>query len=226
MVHLGHRSTVIEGKMDAQTLEIVQDKFGDAVFNGEGQPICGQLRDNGQECLLVAGWGTTHAGVGPCRRHGGMEPTELVKQEDSYALYLKHSRLRALFEEEATNENIDNLDNEIVLLRAMLKLMSEEFGVDFLAGESETEKLIQFNATASQIKSISQTIKQLGDLIEQKYRLMHIAGEAIPRESVRGYIGQIQNILAAVLNNQCVKCGHKHDAATKVFTSLRQLGTI
>jgi hypothetical protein len=38
------------------------------------QSSCGAIKKDGAECKRVAGWGTTHIGVGRCRTHSGNAP--------------------------------------------------------------------------------------------------------------------------------------------------------
>lgn len=59
--------------------------------------ICGAKRYNGQACRYNAGHGTTHPGIGRCRKHGGGSPSgkaaahgeqaerQLVELADSYS---------------------------------------------------------------------------------------------------------------------------------------------
>jgi hypothetical protein len=214
------------------TLELLEEEFGSPILDEQGRAICGARKLRDGNCNRLAGWGTVHSGVGPCKEHGGRIETAIVQTstQQDYRLYLKHVRLRELYEEQTSEENIDALDNEIMLLRAMLRLMSEQFGVDILSESEEDpgadELIVQFNATSSQVNAIGKNVKILGDLIEQKYRLMHIAGQAMPREAVEAYVNQIRTILAGVLKNQCLNCGTEHGDANRVFTALRQLGGI
>jgi len=38
--------------------------------------ICGATKRDGTKCKLGAGWGTTHIGIGRCKRHGGQLSTQ------------------------------------------------------------------------------------------------------------------------------------------------------
>src|SRR6266851_1476940 len=84
-------------------------------------PKCGARRRQGPgTCRQAAGWKTDHPGAGRCKLHGGGTPIK-------HGLY---SKLKRKTLQEALNETPDDsitlaLDNEIRLLRAMVKDMLE-----------------------------------------------------------------------------------------------------
>lgn len=40
--------------------------------------LCGARKKNGERCMLVAGYGTNHKGIGKCQYHGGKTPTHVM----------------------------------------------------------------------------------------------------------------------------------------------------
>lgn len=53
-------------------------------MTSEGKPKCGAQRPRqpaGILCTQPAGWGTSHLGVGRCKRHGGSTPTQVIAAE-------------------------------------------------------------------------------------------------------------------------------------------------
>jgi hypothetical protein len=45
--------------------------------NGNGYAKCGKRTKSGKDCTRPAGWGTSHAGVGPCKLHLGNTPSQI-----------------------------------------------------------------------------------------------------------------------------------------------------
>lgn len=39
--------------------------------------VCGAKKRGGGKCMLAAGWGTEHKGIGACKRHGGSFPNHM-----------------------------------------------------------------------------------------------------------------------------------------------------
>jgi hypothetical protein len=50
--------------------EIRQFKMG-------GGDVCGATKLSGDPCVLAAGWGTPHPGIGRCKFHGGLNPAAI-----------------------------------------------------------------------------------------------------------------------------------------------------
>jgi hypothetical protein len=46
-------------------------------FKMGGGDICGATKASGDPCVLAAGWGTPHPGIGRCKWHGGLNPAEI-----------------------------------------------------------------------------------------------------------------------------------------------------
>lgn len=48
-------------------------------FKMGGGEICGATKASGDPCVLAAGWGTPHPGIGRCKWHGGLNPAQIKK---------------------------------------------------------------------------------------------------------------------------------------------------
>lgn len=46
-------------------------------FKMGGGEICGAKKKSGDICVLAAGWGTPHPGMGKCKWHGGLNPAQI-----------------------------------------------------------------------------------------------------------------------------------------------------
>lgn len=46
-------------------------------FKMGGGAICGAKKKSGDVCVLAAGWGTPHPGMGKCKWHGGLNPAQI-----------------------------------------------------------------------------------------------------------------------------------------------------
>lgn len=58
-------------------------------FKMGGGELCNAKKKSGDICLLAAGWGTPHPGLGRCKFHGGMSPNHLkaaARQEMKHLL--------------------------------------------------------------------------------------------------------------------------------------------
>jgi hypothetical protein len=62
------------------------DKARPPAEPGQGAPKCGAKKRSGPgTCTQVAGWGTSHPGIGNCRRHGGNTPNHVKAAEKEIA---------------------------------------------------------------------------------------------------------------------------------------------
>tara|TARA_Y100000310_G_scaffold345002_1_gene461100 strand:- start:14640 stop:15287 length:648 start_codon:yes stop_codon:yes gene_type:complete len=181
-------------------------------------------------CMKMAGWGTDHLGEGACKDHEVKEIS--LRDENVYVLDVRHKRLNELVaSENARSElgGLDNLDNEIVLLRAMIRMSAEKFGFDLIpdgddgliVGEVEDPSAIR-----QHIATITHFIDRLSQLIKRKYEILHISGETISRERVRSYVTNIQIILNDELRDSCSECGHKHNMRKKALDKMFVLGDL
>lgn len=207
-------------------------RFGKAIVTKQGVEICGQPNSvQGSICHRTSGWGTQHAGYGPCVHHGGISD-DLQNVDRSYATVVTHRRLRELLIEEYAAPDVDNLDHEIILLKAIIRLLAENFAIkltydkDGLVVDEEEEHIQGFYQITEQSVEIRKTINDLSNTIKKKYQVMLLAQETIPRTRVRSYIGQILNILNSTLRNTCESCGHDHQTLNNVQQSLGLIGEI
>ena len=78
-------------------------------------PICGAKRRQAEEvCTRPAGWGTDHAGAGPCKLHGGSNPIKSGRYSS-----IKRERLRELIEELEKDPNPLDMTPELIACRAL-----------------------------------------------------------------------------------------------------------
>ena len=223
----------IEGEVLESSLEAYHP-------DNDQDEICGERRLEGLVdrgiCMREAGWGTMHLGIGKCKDHEDKDEQSIsVMSDNVYAIDVKHKRLKEFVEsEEARSKlgSIDNLDGEILLLRAMIRVTSEVFGEELrLKGEGEdaTFSVIESqdpDVLRSHTSNTVHYVNQLSTLIKRKYEILHISGETIPRERVRQYVTSIQIILNNILRDTCSECGHKHGMQGEVLKQLYILGDI
>lgn len=200
--------------------------------------ICGAQRLDGLItgiCMREAGWGTTHIGEGECRDHEVKDDAISVTSDNVYSLDVKHKRLKELVESEEARSKlgtIDNLDGEIKLLRAMIRITAEAFGQELQVqgeGDDASFSVVEVedpDVLRSHVSSITHFVDRLSTLIKRKYEILHISGETIPRERVRQYVTSIQIILNNTLRDICSECGHKHGMQSEVLKQLYILGDI
>jgi len=216
-------------------------------LNTDGDPVCGATRVRsdtgalrGGPCNRDAGWGTMHPGEGKCREHGGDASTTLdITITDrvrgkSYREVVKHQRLQELIAEEENLGDLDNLDGEIVLIRAMLKLMAESFGLTLTfteeglaqtneGYEKRSEAYISLN---SQAKSVIELMNLLSSTLKRKYEILQISNEVIPRPVVRHYITQLTLAAQRTLRNSCSKCKQEHRMRDNLMAAWALIGDI
>lgn len=220
------------------------EQTGETFYDAEDQPKCmrpnhpNTPRDRGSEfkvCHRDAGWGTIHLGKGACKDHGGEVVTALDKKVDkefAYSLVVKDTRLQQLLLEEENRENIDNLDNEILLARAMIRYLAEKFGVSLNIGTEKGDEPIEVNnpiglrLITSEIQEIMRLTAFLSSLIRKKYEIMGLAGEVLTREAVRQYVAQIQLLLNNILRNTCPECHFEHNQRDQVMAGLALIGNL
>lgn len=207
-----------------------EEQYQQNVFRDE-RPICGREGYKGRVCENTAGSGTDHLGLGPCVQHENKKEREsrllLAPVKNASTIVLRHQRLRELVDTERMRENLDSLDNEIVLLRAMIGLLSEKYG--FVIGEDdegnrEEMPAVTFSQFDEQSRAIAKLIDSLSGTIRRKWEVLQLGGAIIPRETVRAYISQIQAILNQTLRNSCPKCGAVHNMRENALAALRLLG--
>ncbi len=207
-------------------------RFGKSIVTKGGKSICGQSNSvQGSICHHDAGWGTEHRGFGPCVQHGGVSD-ELQNVDRSYVQVVTHHRLRQLLIEEYAAPDTDNLDNEIILLKGIIRLLAENFAIkltydkDGLVMDEEESEISGFWQITEQSAEIRKTINDLSNTIKKKYQVMLLAQETIPRSKVRSYVGQILNVLNTALRNTCEKCGDDNQTLNNVQASLKIIGDI
>jgi hypothetical protein len=218
---------------------VLRGQFGEPTFV-DGKPRCmsdvkymtkvkkensGTLDDF---CMLDAGRGTSHSGYGPCDLHGGDTDSKALELDSSidqsYVRVIKNQRLKELFEQERNRENIDNLDDEIVLVSSMLQLVAESFGMDLDTETGEVTEIESPTRLRAQSAEMIGLVRQKSALIKNKYEIMQIAGEAIPRSRVRSYLMQVQLILSQTLRDVCPHCNKAHNMRSNALTALELVG--
>lgn len=198
-----------------------------ALLDQSGNPICGSVGDNTDMCQKIAGEGTDHPLKGFCHNHDPEHSqTVMIQKVSQYGKIIQDSRLKQYFSDVAAAGDLDNLDEEITLLRAFILHELETFGVEY----DENEKgLIEIKSEFSlgiQRDNISGRITQLSTLIKRKYEVLQISGEVVSRDRVREYISMIELTIDRILDNTCSECRHEHGLRDKTIQALSELGDL
>jgi hypothetical protein len=77
---------------------------------------CGKGTRRGSQCTQVAGWGTDHPGVGPCKLHGGATPSRHGRYSG-----IQREALRDLIAKHETDPDPLNLLPDLAALRALVE---------------------------------------------------------------------------------------------------------
>jgi hypothetical protein len=206
------------------------------------ESVCGRERKNpspGEElCIQTAGYRTEHVGEGACIDHEGQNGkvdlaiigTDPSNGHDaSYSMVITHPQLLKYFEAQMTNKGeLDNIDNEIALMRSMIMWSVEQFGKRVLI-DKEGEAFIVDVAPQELRKDIADftgIIQKLTQAIKAKYEIHQIAAEMIPRGQVKAYMAQVVTILNNVLRDTCSQCKHEHGMRTKTIQTLQGLSAL
>lgn len=228
------RDIILPRNVSKETSIALEERFGVSTLDSDGQPICHRKRrGNKGLCINPAGEGTAHPGYGPCHFHGGdkLSPEKRELESRSYHLVVKHKRLREILEYEDARGQVDNLDSEIVLIRSMIRLLAERFGM--VVEESDAgsydiieDSLLAFEPLRAQATDMVKLVDALSGTIKRKYEVLQIAQAVVPRETVRAYVSQIQSILNQTLRNRCPNCGFLHNMQERCLTALALLGSL
>jgi len=217
--------------MNVTTLAELEEHYGEPQLSTDGDPICGRGKKLGGVCRFEAGWGTDHVGFGPCKHHDNEDRMKIALPNKGRVIYsgiAQNARLREHLQQEEKRGELDNLDGEIVLLRAMLKILVEKYGEKML--DDETLDLLEFGtdfATVdAQTKSLVNLVDKISTSIKRKYEVLQIAGSTLTRERVRGYVNEIQLALGQVLRNECPSCKKLHHQRDNAIEAIRRVGEL
>ena len=211
----------------------LEEHYGSPILDSDGRSICGRGRvnENGKfSCRLDAGWGTDHFGYGACKHHDTEDRLELSvdKGRVLYSVVTKNSTLREHLVNEEERLELDNLDGEIVLLRALMKILVEKYGQKVVDGE--TMDIIElgsnFNDVSSQTKELVNLVDKISAGVKRKYEVLQIAGSTVTRERVREYMAQVQLALGQVLRNECSHCHELHNQRELALNSIKRVGEL
>ena len=143
-------------------------------------PICGSKKSQSEgACTRPAGWGTSHAGEGRCKLHGG---SNLIKR-GRYS-NIKRERIRELIEEFENDPNPLDMTSEVAACRALF--------VDYIERYDEfTDALIAWHksydgdkrsAKPRQILDIAEAYRIIAEITRIVKRIEDVrAGSAISR---------------------------------------------
>ena len=217
--------------MNDTTSAELEEHYGENQKDSDGSPICGRGKKLGGVCRFEAGWGTDHVGFGPCKHHDSEEKMEIALPSRGRVIYsgiAKNDRLKEHLVQEEKRSELDNLDGEIVLLRAMLKILVEKYGEKMV--DDETLDLFEygtdFETVDAQTKSLVNLVDKISSSIKRKYEVLQIAGSTITRERVRDYVNQIQLALGQVLRNECTHCKKLHHQRDNAIDAIRRVGEL
>ena len=217
--------------MNETTIAELEEHYGQPQVSDDGITLCGRGKKLNGICRFEAGWGTDHVGYGPCKHHDTENRMELTPVERGRVIYSNvatNSRLKEHLHQEEKRTELDNLDGEIVLLRAMLKILVEKYGEKVLDGE--TLDLLEFGTDFEtvdlQTKSLVNLVDKISSSIKRKYEVLQIAGSTITREKVRNYMNQIQLALGQTLRNECPHCHKLHNQRDNAIESIKRVGEL
>lgn len=208
--------------------------------NGQDS-VCGSPISGGKDiCTRQAGWGTDHFGEGVCKEHPmSIEESEEEKQQElelrphndsNYSIVITHPRLQQFFaQQQEAYDSLDNIDDELRLMRSMIMLAVQDFGSKASINEEggmELNSELTPLELGREITRFITLIDKLTNAIERKHRIKQLAGEAIPRQEVQNYMAQVTIILNNGLRDRCVECGDEHNMRTKTIDALAALGSI
>ena len=219
------------GILSSQSITDLEKHYGSPVLDVNGNSVCGRGKaEDGTPCRMSAGWGTDHSGFGACKYHDSEERMELAVPKGSvlYSHITGNTRLRNHLIEEEKRSELDNLDGEIILLRAMLKILVEKYGEKTVDGE--TLDIIElgshFADVSLQTRELTALVDKISAAIKRKYEVMQIAGSTITRDRVREYMTNIQLALGQVLRNECSSCHESHGQRDSALEAIRRVGDI
>ena len=217
--------------MNETTTAELEEYYGEAQISSDGKPICGRGKKISGVCRFDAGWGTDHVGFGPCKHHDTEERMEIALPDRGRVIYsgiAKNASLKEHLQQEEKRGELDNLDGEIVLLRAMLKILVEKYGEKMV--DDETFDLLEFGTDFetidAQTKSLVNLVDKISSSIKRKYEVLQIAGSTLTRDRVRDYVNQIQLALGQVLRNECPNCKKLHHQRDNAIEAIRRVGEL
>ena len=217
--------------MTNKTLSELEEHYGDPQLSEEGEPICGRGKKLSGICRFSAGWGTDHVGYGPCKYHDSEERMEIALPNKGRVIYsgiARNERLRNHLQDEEKRGELDNLEGEIVLLRAMLKILVEKYGEKIV--DDETLDILEFGTDFetidAQTKSLVNLVDKITASIKRKYEVLQIAGSTITRQRVRDYMNQIQLAIGQVLRNECPHCLKLHNQRDQAIDAIKRVGEL
>lgn len=192
------------------------------LHDAEGRPLCGREMINATVpfCRQLAGAGTTHQGSGPCYQH---QPDLVSSTNTKYGSVVSHGRLKEILIQQEAVENVNNIDGEIILVRSMIMLSAENFGLLIKDDEDGTIELSSMPDLAWQRREIQSSVSLLSTLIKRKYETAQIAGQIISREAIVQYMNRVQLVLDGILKNQCPSCNAEHGLRDKVIDELEKI---
>ena len=100
-----------------------------ALAEKKGYPICGAKNRQGIPCGNKAGKSTDHIGVGRCKMHGGRNQSPLAKNWKhglNSKIATQHPMLRQKMEELAAAQDVFDLREEILKIRAIIEMMADK----------------------------------------------------------------------------------------------------
>ena len=145
-----------------------------------------------------------------------------------YSGVAKNDRLKDHLVDEENRGELDNLDGEIVLLRAMLKILVEKYGERVVDDEllDILEFGTDFDTIDKQTRALVNLVDKISTSIKRKYEVLQIAGSTITRERVREYVNSIQLALGQSLRNECPHCKKLHNQRDTAIEAIRRVGEL
>tara|TARA_R110000824_G_scaffold82277_7_gene206297 strand:- start:1332 stop:2048 length:717 start_codon:yes stop_codon:yes gene_type:complete len=221
-----------DNNLMAQTFSELEEHYGEPQRGEDGNAICGRGKKSGGVCRFEAGWGTDHVGFGACKYHDSEDrmnlPNIVQRGRVIYSGVAKNDRLKEHLVDEENRGELDNLDGEIVLLRAMLKILVEKYGERVVDDEllDILEFGTDFDTIDKQTRALVNLVDKISTSIKRKYEVLQIAGSTITRERVREYVNSIQLALGQSLRNECPHCKKLHNQRDTAIEAIRRVGEL
>jgi hypothetical protein len=175
-----------------------------------GYPVCGAQTKNDATkekghyyCLMVAGFGTDHVGLGCCKYHGGSGGKKVTGK---YSKYLKADKLQKKHEDFMYDPKILSLNEEIAILRTLLtELLAMKYDLEKKwknekkYTEDERKKFFKgYGATFNKIESL---VSDISRIVETKNKIENGEKHTVRVEVLHFVTVQIIQVIKKYVDN-------------------------
>jgi len=151
-------------------------------------PRCNtKLKEHAGYCTYPAGWGTNHLGSGKCFRHDKRKLTGI------YSAQLKIPTVEQAYQEFRRSDNPLNLEEEIALLRAVIRHFKQQENYTELSNAANIlSKLIGRYLEVQKERKALVPIQALWNITEEIVRILNEELSEVDRERVANRIRGIR----------------------------------